>query len=86
MGYTLPFQVRTIFLPSPKTLHCLLWLAVCAIIPASEGLGSIGPEIQTPQGAAIGASVSAAPFVNVIPDPVPVPLSWTAPPIVIDLK
>lgn len=92
MGQALPFTFRTIFLPSPKTLHCMLWLAVCAIIPASEGLGPHGAEISTPQGVAVAgpplasAPASAATVANVIPEPVPVPTSWIALPIVIDLK
>lgn len=91
MGHAQPFPVR-IFPPSPKTLHRVLWLAVCAIIPASEGLGSNGAEIRTPQGAAVaaplpaGAPASSAPVAQFIPEPVPVPTSWSAPPIVIDLK
>ena len=95
MGLALPFPVR-IFPPSPKTLHSVLWLAVCAIIPASEGLGSNGAEIRAPQGLAQGLAVAASPPGDVpasaarvaqfIPEPVPVPTSWSAPPIVIDLK
>lgn len=91
MGHAQPFPVR-IFPPSPKTLHCMLWLAVCAIIPASDGLGSHGAEIRTPQGMAVaeplsaGAPASATPAAQFIPEPVPVPTSWSASPIVIDLK
>lgn len=91
MDLTLPFPARA-FLPSLKTVSIALLLVAGAIIPHSNGQDQAGPVSQPTMIVADAGPAATDPvpalrqLANVIPDPVPVPVSWTAQPIVIDLK
>lgn len=72
-------------LPSRKTVFVAALLVVGGAVPHSDGQNAGDPVVTAPYKVA-GLSDFGGTRSNVIPDPVPVPMSWTAQPIVIDLK